>query len=165
MLGMAGIEVALLGIAMAVVLSGIGSAWGIGLTGQAAAGVLSEDPTKFGRLLPLVGLPGTQGIYGFLIALLAAMKLGFIDGKLPDLTPDQGLKWFLVCQPVAWACLVSAIWQGKVCVSAIQLTAKKATESARGLILGVFVEFYAVLGFVASVLLWVGAPDPKFLGQ
>lgn len=165
MFGMAGIEVALLGIAMAVVLAGIGSAWGIGLTGQAAAGVLSEDPTKFGRLIPLVGLPGTQGIYGFLIAFLVALKLGFLKGNLPVLTPDEGLKWFLVCQPVAWACFVSAVWQGKVCVSAIQLTAKKASESGRGLILGVFVEIYAVLGFVLSFLLWFGTSAPKFVTQ
>lgn len=164
MLGMAGIEVALLGVAMAVVFSGIGSAWGIGLTGQAASGVLTEDPTKFGKLIPLVGLPGTQGIYGFLIAFLVVSKLGLLAGKLPELTPDEGLKWFFICQPVAWAGLVSAIWQGKVCVSAIQLTAKRATEAGRGLILGVFVEFYAVLGFITSFLLYNGT-SVKFVGQ
>ena len=41
---------ALLGAATAA-LAGIGSALGVGVAGEAAAGVVSEDPNKFGQVL------------------------------------------------------------------------------------------------------------------
>ena len=43
---------ALLGAATAA-LAGIGSAMGVGVAGEAAAGVVSEDPNKFGQVLLL----------------------------------------------------------------------------------------------------------------
>ena len=57
-------------MAAAVILGGMGSAKGVGIVGEAASGVLSEDPEKFGQCLVLQALPGTQGIYGFLIGCL-----------------------------------------------------------------------------------------------
>ena len=44
---MSGIVFALLGVAVAVILAGMGSAYGVGVAGQAAAGVVTEDPDKF----------------------------------------------------------------------------------------------------------------------
>ena len=64
-----GTSIAVLGAALAAILSGMGSAKGVGLVGQAGAGVITEDPTKFGKVLILQILPGTQGLYGFLTAL------------------------------------------------------------------------------------------------
>ncbi len=43
---------------------------GVGIAGQAAAGVVTEDPNKFSKVLVLQLLPGTQGIYGLLIAFI-----------------------------------------------------------------------------------------------
>ena len=63
-----GIVLALVGAVLAALLGGIGSAIGVGMTGQAAAGVVSENPPLFGKVLILQLLPGTQGIYGLLIA-------------------------------------------------------------------------------------------------
>ena len=59
-----GTSIAVLGAALAAILSGMGSAKGVGLVGQAGAGVITEDPTKFGKVLILQILPGTQGLYG-----------------------------------------------------------------------------------------------------
>ena len=61
---------AVLGAALAVILSGMGSSKGVGIAGEAGTGVLTEDPSKFGRVLILQALPGTQGIYGLLVAFL-----------------------------------------------------------------------------------------------
>jgi len=61
-----GLALAVLGAAIAAAVAGIGSALGVGIAGQAAAGLVSEDPDKFGKVLLLEALPGTQGIYGFL---------------------------------------------------------------------------------------------------
>ena len=61
-----GLILAIIGAALAAILPGIGSAYGVQIGGQAAAGVTSEKPELFGKLLVLQALPGTQGIYGFL---------------------------------------------------------------------------------------------------
>ena len=73
-----GTSIAVLGAALAAILSGMGSAKGVGLVGQAGAGVITEDPTKFGKVLILQILPGTQGLYGFLTAFLALNRMGVI---------------------------------------------------------------------------------------
>ena len=76
---------ALIGAAIAA-LAGIGSAMGVGIAGQAAAGVLAEDPKKFGKTLILQALPGTQGIYGLLMAFLIFIRIGLLGGSMMELT-------------------------------------------------------------------------------
>jgi V/A-type H+-transporting ATPase subunit K len=139
-----------LGTALAVALPGIGSAIGIGYAGQATAGVMSEDPRNFGKYLILTALPGTQGIYGFVAGFLALNKLSSIATTM---TPEIGLQIFLACLPVALAGMLSAIHQGKVCTAGVGLTAKQPAESGKALVLGVFVEFYAVLGLLITIFL------------
>ena len=73
---------ALMGAGIAVFVSGIGSIIGTGITGEKAAAITSEDPEKFGRLLLLQALPGTQGIYGFLVGFLAIFRMGGFSGGL-----------------------------------------------------------------------------------
>ncbi len=148
------LTIAVLGAVIAVVLAGIGSAVGVGFGGQASAGVMSEDPEKFGKLLILTGLPGTQGIYGFVAGFLAIMRLGLIAGaETAQLTLSQGWQVFFACMPVALAGLFSAIHQGKVCAAGIEMTAKQPAESGKAMVMGIFVELYAVLGFVITFLL------------
>jgi V/A-type H+-transporting ATPase subunit K len=151
-----GLTYAFLGGALAVILGGIGSAIGIGLAGQAASGVMSEDPEKFGSLLLLVALPGTQGIYGFLSGFLVMLKLGVTAGKLIVPPVHQGLQILIACLPVAFAGLVSAIHQGKVCASGIYMVAKQPKEMTKPLVLGALVETYAVLGLLITILLLNG---------
>ncbi len=148
------LTIAIMGAVLAVVLAGIGSAVGVGLGGQASTGVMSEDPEKFGKLLILTGLPGTQGIYGFVAGFLAIMRLGLLGGEeTVQLSMSQGWQVFFACMPVALAGLVSAIHQGRVCASGVEMTAKQPAESGKAMVLGIFVELYAVLGFVITFLL------------
>lgn len=141
--------IAYMGVALAVALAGIGSAIGIGAAARASTGVMSVDPKKFGKLLLLSALPGTQGIYGFVIAFLL---LGRISGM--DLE-SGGNAWhtFTAGLPIALSGLLSGIHQGKVCAAGAMMTAKKPDDSAKALILAVFVEFYAILGFLISFLM------------
>lgn len=90
---------ALLGAAVAA-LAGIGSAIGVGIAGQAAAGVLAEDPKKFGKTLILQALPGTQGIYGLLMAFLIFIRIGLLGGGMMDLDVSQGLYIFASGIPI-----------------------------------------------------------------
>ncbi len=143
----------LLGIALAVGLSGMGSIFGVSLAGQTAAGVMTEEPKLFGKALIFVALPGTQGIYGFAIAFLFIQKLLAIP--IEDLELVQGLQIFMGCLPIAISGLFSGLWQGKVCAAGINLTVKQPNESGKALILAAFVEFYAILGFIISILTWL----------
>ena len=71
-----GIVYALLGAALAVLLAGAGSAIGVGIAGQAASGVVTEDPGKFAKVLIMQLLPGTQGRYGLMIGFVTLVKRG-----------------------------------------------------------------------------------------
>jgi V/A-type H+-transporting ATPase subunit K len=151
---MSGLVVALIGIAIAVILAGTGSAIGVAGAGQTADGVMSEEPELFGKLLLLVALPGTQGIYGFLVGFMSIMKLGLISGDPQTaITVSKGLEFLVACLPVGVTGLFSAIHQGYVCSTGVTLVAKQREQMGKALVLGVFVEFYAILGLIASILL------------
>lgn len=151
-----GMALAILGAASAVLLGGIGSALGVGIAGEAAAGVTAEDPEKFGKLLLLQALPGTQGFYGLIGGFLVMNKLGFFAGSIPAIDVNQGWQFFFACMPVALAGLGSGIAQGRVSAAGIGLTARRPEEAGKGLILAAVVETYAVLGLLATLLLMNG---------
>ncbi|MDD5292367.1 MAG: V-type ATP synthase subunit K [Candidatus Omnitrophica bacterium] len=152
-----GLVFALLGAAIAVFCCGIGSSIGVGLAGQAANGVLSEDPDKFGSMLLLVALPGTQGVYGFVAGFWAGIiKLNLLGGVIPQITTAQGLSILAACLPIAITGLVSGIHQGKVCAAGIGVAAKQPQATMRSLIYGGLVETYAILGLVITLLLLNG---------
>lgn len=140
------------GAAMAAVMAGVGSAIGVGLAGQASAGVVSEDPDRFGSCLLLQLLPGTQGIYGLLIAFVIATKAGLLGGG-SALSATAGLSLFLAAIPIAFGGLLSAISQGKVAVAGINMVAKKPEEQGKAMLMTVMVETYAVLALLISFLL------------
>ena len=146
-----GTFLAILGAALAAGLAGIGSAIGVGMGGQAAAGVTSEDPDKFGSCLILQLLPGTQGIYGLLIAFIVFIKLN-VFGGIQSIELAQGLGMLAGCLPIAIVGLISAIHQGKVAVSAIGLVAKRPEESGKGMLMTAMVETYAILALLVSFL-------------
>ena len=147
-----GLFLAILGAALTVGLSGIGSARGVGLVGEAGAGLLSEDSSMFGRVLILQILPGTQGLYGFLIALIVFIKTGILSGAPVEMTWTQGLAIFAACLPIAIVGYFSAIYQGRVAASGISLIAKQPTQVGRGMTLSALVETYAILTFLVSLL-------------
>lgn len=142
-----GVFFAGLGSALAVLLSGIGSAEGIGIVGQAASGLVIEEPEKFGRSLVLQLLPGTQGLYGFVIGLLVLGQLNV------GMSLQQGLYIFASCLPVGFVGWKSAISQGKTAAAGISILAKNEEHSTKGIIYAVMVETYALLAFVISLIL------------
>lgn len=146
-----GTFIALLSASLATILAGIGSAIGVSMAGQAAAGVTSEDPDKFGKVLILQLLPGTQGIYGLLIAFIVFLRIQLF-GDMLALDTVSGWLIFAGCMPIAIVGLLSAVYQGKVCVSGIALTAKRPEESTKGIVMSVMVETYAVLALLISFL-------------
>jgi len=134
-------------------LAGIGSAIGVGIAGQAAAGVVAEDPKKFGSTLILQALPGTQGIYGLLIAFIILNKIGLLGGGMAALSAAQGGLILAASLPIGIVGLISAIHQGKVAASGIMLISKRPEEIAKAMVYAAMVETYAVLALLASFLM------------
>lgn len=143
---------ALLGAAVAA-LAGIGSAIGVGVAGEAAAGVLAEDPKKFGKTLILQALPGTQGIYGLLMAFLIFIRVGLLGGGLADLTMSQGLYIFASSLPIGLVGIWSGIAQGKAAAAGIMLLGKRPDQMAKGIIYAAMVETYAIFALLISILM------------
>jgi len=149
---MLGSVYALLGVALAVFLSGMGSAKGVGIASEAAAGVVTEDPSKFGKLLVLQLLPGTQGLYGFIIGVMVMLNIGILGGE-PVTSTAEGLMYFASCLPIAIGGFYSASAQGKVAVAGCSLVAKKPGEASKAIVSASLVEMYALLAFIVSFLL------------
>lgn len=146
---------ALLGAGLAALMAGIGSSIGIGLAARSAAGVLSEKPERYGQMFIMVVLPGTQGFYGFLAAFLVMLKLNFFgQGGVIEITSETGLQVFVGCLPIAFAGLVSAIHQGKVCSAGVLMAAKQPEMAFKaGVVYAVMVEVYAVLGLLVTMFI------------
>lgn len=152
-----GIALAVFGAALAAGFAGAGSAIGVGIAGESGAGVMTEDPGKFGLVLLLQALPGTQGIYGLLIAFVAILKIGLLGGgDGVSVGIFQGLGILFACLPIAIAGYFSGIAQGKTSASCIQMIAKRPEETGKAVILPAMVETYAVLALLMSIILLNG---------
>ncbi len=150
--GLSGVNWALLGGAVAAILGGIGSAIGITIAASMVSGVVTEDGEKFGKLLPLAAMPGTQGIYGFIAAVLVLVFFNLLGGE-GTLTPQQGFAVFIACMPVAFLCLMSAIYQGRTGAAAAGIVARRSEDSGKALIFPALVETYAVLALIVTILM------------
>ena len=146
-----GMVMALFGAAVATILAGIGSAKGVGLACEVGMGVLAEDPSKFGKMLVLELLPGTQGLYGFIVSFLVLTKIGIFGGSA-TLSTFNGWMIFAACLPIAVGGLMSGIAQGKAAVAGISLFAKDESAFPKALVSITLVEIYALLAFLVSLL-------------
>ena len=147
-IGNGGLIFAVLGAAFAAIGGGLGSARSTGMVGKAAAGIVTEEPEKFGKALILQLLPGTQGLYGFIIALLiSTIHLS------PELTLFQGFYLFFASVPVGFIGYKSAVFQAEVAIAGMQILAKNPDHNTKGMIFAAIVETYAILGFVASIIM------------
>ncbi|MBE6701055.1 MAG: V-type ATP synthase subunit K [Ruminococcaceae bacterium] len=150
---MSGIAIAIFGATLCALLGGTGSAIGVMAAGRAAAGVTSEKPELFGKMLVLQALPGTQGIYGFLIAVLVMVNVGLLGGTPADLTVAEGWAYFFATLPMAIVGLTSGVAQGLTAASAIHMTGKQPDASGKGITMTALVETYAILALLTSILL------------
>ncbi len=148
-----GTGIALLGSALAVGFACAGSGKGVGLVGEAGAGVLSQDPSKFSQILILQVIPGTQGLYGLVTWFYALMQMGFFNGTMAQLDLTTGLMYFAACLPIAIGGYHSAIGQGRVAAASVSMIAKRPGELTKGIIMAIMVEFYAILTLLASFLM------------
>ncbi|MGI6746569.1 MAG: V-type ATP synthase subunit K [Acutalibacteraceae bacterium] len=139
--------------AIAVVFPGFGSARGVGLVGQAAAGLISEDPSKFSKVLILQALPGTQGLYGFLTTILLLNKTGILSGDIAPIDLSMGLKYLFAVLPITVVGYFSAVIQAKTSAAGVAIVTKQPEDSTKAIIFAAMVETYAVISLLSSLLM------------
>ena len=148
-----GLALGLLGAALAAALACIGSAKGTGIAGEAGAGLVSEDPSKFGKAMIMQVIPGTQGLYGLVIWFFALLQMGVFNGTAVNMSVSDGLRVFAACIPMAIGGCISAPAQGRAAARAINLMARRPDDWAKGIVMCITVEFYAILSLLASFLM------------
>ncbi len=146
-----GTALALLGAALATIFAGIGSAKGVGMATEAGMGVLSEDPSKFGKMLVLELLPGTQGLYGFIVSFMILLNIGILGGSM-DISTFKGAMYLAASLPIAIGGLISGMAQGRAAVAGIALVARREQEFSKAMVSTTLVEIYALLAFLVSLL-------------
>ena len=155
-----GTNLALLGAALAVALPCMGSARGVGIVGEASSGLLSEDPSQFGKALALQALPMTQGVYGLVAAFLIVNNIGLF-GKtdyMVGMTFAQGAYYLMASLPIALAGYYSAVRQGRVAAGGINLLSKRPKELGKAVTSAALVETYAIFALLISLLLVFNCP-------
>ncbi|NDP19469.1 MAG: V-type ATP synthase subunit K [Paludibacter sp.] len=141
------IILAYIGIGLMVGLSGVGSAFGVTITGNAAIGALKKNSEAFGNYMVLSALPGTQGLYGFLGYFLLQSKLD------PAMTWGTAAAVFGASIALALTALFSAIRQGQVCANGIAGIGSGYDVFGKTMILAVFPELYAIVSLAAVFMI------------
>ena len=153
-----GPTLAFAGIFLAIGLCCVGSAKGLSLVGEAGAGLMTEDPSKFTQVLILQILPSTNGIYGFVAGMLVMVRMGLFGDGMIDLTPEQGALLFFTCMPIALVGLFGAITQARVAAGVVSMIAKRPEELAKGILICVMIEFFTIIGLIVTILLLNSLP-------
>lgn len=147
-----GTNIALIGAALALFVTGFGSCKGVMMVANAATPVINEDPSKFGKAIVLQALPGTQGLYGFVTAFIILMQLGLFSDNMLELTIAQGVFVLIACLPITIIGYYSAIKQATVAVSGVTILDKHPEDFMKGVISSALVETYAAFAFLTSLL-------------
>ena len=142
-----GAAIGLLGAGLAVCLAGAGSARGCGVAGEAGTGLVCQDPSKFGKIMIMQVIPGTQGLYGLVVGFMALLNMGVLDGSFVNMEFVEGCRYFAACMPIAIG--------GKVPAGSINILAKRPEHWSKGMVLCITVEFYAILSLLASLLMLI----------
>lgn len=142
--------IAYTGIGLMIALSGIGSAYGVTIAGNAAIGALKKDSSKFGNFLVLTALPGTQGLYGFAGYFMFQSIFNILT---PEITAIQSAAVFAAGLAMGLVGLLSAIRQGQVCANGIASIGQGNDVFGNTLILAVFPELYAIVALAGVFLI------------
>ncbi len=142
-----GVIMAVLGMAIVVIIPSMGSGKGVGMVGESVSGLLIDEPEKFGKTLLLQMMPASQGLYGFVIAI---MTLGRLSSGMPL---QEGLFILVACLPMAIVGYPTAIAQARVAVNGVQVLSRNENEMTKNIIYCVMVETYALLAFVSSIIM------------
>lgn len=141
--------IAVIGAALAVSLTGIGSSIGMSWVQQSAAGLVAEEPEKYGKTMILQLIPSSNALYGFVVGFLVIAQIIFGAGYA---TVAEGLLVAAFCLPIALVGLFACLSQAKVCVAGVNMIAKRGELSGTAIVMAVFIELFALFALIVSVL-------------
>ena len=133
------------GPALALGLSCLGSSIGCGIAGMASHAVMARVEEGHGKIIGMSAAPSSQSIYGFILMLLMSDSI-----KAGRLAPLSGVGIGLA---VGLAIMVSSIYQGKVCASGIQASAKQPAIFGKCFAAVGIIESFSLFAFVFALLL------------
>ncbi len=137
-----------IGIFAPVALGAIGSVIGCARAGQAACGAMLETESGYGRYVGVSAMPSSQVIYGIVIMLTLSRKVTVVNAP--------GL--FAIGVLVGLALMISAIYQGYCCASAISVSKSKTEVFGISIAPAAVVEGFAVFAFVFALVLARSVP-------
>jgi V/A-type H+-transporting ATPase subunit K len=141
------IILAYIGIIFSIGMSGIGSAYGVTIAGNAAVGSMKKNPDAFGNYMILSAIPGTQGLYGFLGYFLLK---GYL---LPEITLFQAAAIFGAGMALGFVNLFGALRQAQICANGIAAIGNGYDVFGKTLILAVFPELYCIVALAATFMI------------
>jgi V/A-type H+-transporting ATPase subunit K len=148
-----GLSLAVLAASISIVFGGLGTIFGTLYAAKGGAGLVAEKPQTFGSVLLTSALPSSQGIYGFLGAVLILQRTELLSGTMLDISTATGFGFLAAAFPIAVLCLFSGWGQGKVLQSGLAIVSKNPAEVGKSVILGVLMESMAVFGLLLSILI------------
>jgi len=140
---------AMLGAALAVILPGIGAAYGMSWVQQASAGLVSEQPEKFGKTMILQLIPSSAALYGFVVAFLVMLTAVLGD---VGYTAQEGVLIMVACLPIAFVGMFATLAQAKVATAGIRMIGKDESLSGRAITMSVFIELFTLFSLIVSIL-------------
>lgn len=135
----------MVGPALSLAFSAIGSSIGVGIAGMTSHGVMSRVEEGHGKMIAITAMPSSQLIYGFVLMLL--LKNAVVAGSVAPLSA------VFVGGGAGIAIMVAAIYQGLCCATAIEATAKQPKVFGKAFIAITLIESFALFVFVFSLLL------------
>lgn len=138
-------DISLVGPSVVLGLAMIGSAIGCGIAGAASHAVMARVEEGHGKIIGMSTMPSSQAIYGFILMLLMRGKI--VEGIM---SPITGIAIGVF---VGLALMISAIMQGKCCVSGIQSYARSSAIYGKCYAAIGIVESFALFAMVFSLLL------------
>lgn len=135
----------MVGPAMVLGISSMGSCVGCYIAGAASHAIMSRVEEGHGKFIGMSAAPSSQSIYGFILMILMRNAI-----RAGTLSPISGIAMGLF---IGLAFLFSSVFQGKVCATGIQATAKQPAIFGKCFAAVGIIESFALFAFVFSILL------------
>jgi len=135
----------MVGPAIVLGISCIGSAIGCGIGGMASHAVMSRVEENHGKFIGMSAMAATQSIFGFILMIM--MKNSILAGTLSPISAI-GIAIF-----VGMALFFSSLYIGKCAASGIQASAKQPAIVGKCFAAIGIVESFSLFAFVFALLL------------
>ena len=135
----------MIGPAIVLGLSCLGSAIGCGIGGMASHGVMARVDENHGKFIGMSAMPSSQSIYGFVLMILMRDAI-----KANTLSAASGVG---IGVSIGLAIMISAIYQGMCAASGIQASAKQPAVFGKCFAALGIVESFSLFAFVFALLL------------